>query len=108
MYFCYLASLCPIRSIFPIHSPSGQPSTNSKLQYLKSVFEPPWPFHKKTFDDTASFYKKKLSPVEVVDDKNVIVQVDSPISFQDQNPNTEGNLTYMLILYGIAFGLAWS
>ena len=50
----------------------------------------------------------KLAPVEIVDDKNVIVQVDSPISFQDQNPNTEGNLTYMLILYGIAFGLVWS
>ena len=31
----------------------------------------------------------KLAPVEIVDDKNVIVQVDSPILFQGQNPNTE-------------------
>ena len=34
---------------------------------------------------------RKWSPVEVVDDKNVIVQVYSSILFQDQNPNAKGN-----------------
>ena len=33
---------------------------------------------------------RKLVPVEIVDNKNVIVQVDSSILFQGQNPNTEG------------------